>query len=297
MTGLDSPGPAILKVAVDCPLRSLLDYLPPAGAAPEHFPSGARVRVSLGRASAIGVIVGHAEHSSLAPERLRPVRELLDAVPLFGPELVDLLQWTASYYHHAPGEVFAAALPAALRAGQPLHAQETWLLPTAEGRAALTDQALRRAPKQRELLLLLATRPLGWNGAELDAARPGWRVAAHALERRGWLEFAQREAAADTGAIFGAPLRAGTGGDATIERRAGRGGRQRRCGRRALRQLPAAGRHRQRQDRGVPAAGASEPSSAGAVRWCWCPRSASRHNCWSASARAWPCPSRCCTRR
>ena len=38
------------------------------------------------------------------------------------PELLELLQWTASYYHHAPGEVFAAALPAALRAGQPARA-------------------------------------------------------------------------------------------------------------------------------------------------------------------------------
>ena len=37
--------------------------------------------------------------------------------PLFAPELLELLQWTSSYYHHPPGEVIAAALPAALRVG------------------------------------------------------------------------------------------------------------------------------------------------------------------------------------
>ena len=136
----------IVKVAVDCPLRSLLDYLPPPGLAAEALPVGSRVRVSLGRASTVGVIVAHAAHSPLAPERLRPIRELLDAVPLFSPGLLDLLQWTASYYHHPPGEVFASALPAALRAGQPLRAQHTWV-------------ALRRAAGDRRSDNLRARTP------------------------------------------------------------------------------------------------------------------------------------------
>jgi primosomal protein N' (replication factor Y) len=190
-----SPG-AILKVAVDCPLRTLLDYLPPAGVSSEDLPAGSRVRVSLGRASAVGVIVAHAEHSPLPRERLRAIVELLDAVPLFEPELLDLLQWTASYYHHPPGEVFASALPAALRAGQPARGQETWVNLNAEGRAAAASGDLpRRAPRQRELLSLLSGRTSGWPAAELDSARAGWRTAARALQERGWVEFVERQAA------------------------------------------------------------------------------------------------------
>jgi len=195
MKAAESGPGGILKVAVDCPLRSLLDYLPPAGLPLAALPPGARVRVSLGRASAVGVIVAHAEQSQLAAERLRPIRELLDAVPLFAPELLDLLQWTANYYHHPPGEVFASALPAALRTGQPVRAQETWVALSAEGHAAALGDLPRRAPRQRELLLLLATRPTGWNATELDATRAGWRTAARALQQRGWLEFIEREAA------------------------------------------------------------------------------------------------------
>jgi primosomal protein N' (replication factor Y) len=195
MTAARSDPGGILKVAVDCPLRSLLDYLPPPGLNLSALPVGARVRVSLGRASAVGVIVAHAEQSQLAPERLRPIRELLDTVPLFSPQLLELLLWTAHYYHHPPGEVFAAALPAALRAGAPVRAQESWLGLSAAGREAAAGGLPRRAPRQRELLQLLAGRPAGWSIAELDATHVGWRTAARALRQRGWLEDIEREAA------------------------------------------------------------------------------------------------------
>ena len=193
MTGVESGPVGILKVAVDCPLRSLLDYLPPPGLRMSALAPGARVRVSLGRRSAVGVIVAHAEHSQLAPDRLRPIRELLDAQPLFTPELLDLLQWTASYYHHPPGEVFASALPAALRAGGPARAQETRVGLSAAGLVAATTGLPRRAFRQRDLLTLLAASTT-LNTAQLDATRPGWRNSARALEQRGWLEFVEREA-------------------------------------------------------------------------------------------------------
>ena len=128
---------AVLKVAVDCPLRSLLDYLPPAGMHARDLPPGARVRVPMGARSAVGVVVATAAGSSLAPARLRRITALLDPAPLFEAALLELLQWTASYYHHPPGEVFAAALPAALRAGHAAAAQATWVALTESGRAAL----------------------------------------------------------------------------------------------------------------------------------------------------------------
>ena len=49
--------------------------------------------------------------------------------PIFDPVTFDLLRWAAEYYHHPIGEVFAAALPASLRAGQPAcEKTESWSL-------------------------------------------------------------------------------------------------------------------------------------------------------------------------
>ena len=194
----------ILKIAVDCPLRQLLDYLPPAGRAAEDLPAGARVRVPMGRRSAVGVIVGHAAESQLAVDRLRPISQLLDAAPVFDAQMLELLQWTASYYHHPPGEVFAAALPAALRAGEPALAQETWVSLSVEGRAAHAAGELQRAPRQHTLLALLALHATGLSAAQLDAGLQGWRAAARALKARGWLVLSLRDAV-----LEGTPVGAG----------------------------------------------------------------------------------------
>ena len=208
MIETESREPTILKVAVDCPLRALLDYLPPEGLRATDFPAGARVRVNLGRRNAVGVIVAHAAQSALAPERLRPIQELLDAEPLFDPVLLELLQWTASYYHHPPGEVFAAALPAALRAGQPSRAQENWLILTDTGRAAAAAGEPARAPRQRQLLALLAASSAGLAVAQLDATDTGWRPAARALEQRGWAGFSARATSGSERAPAALPQRA-----------------------------------------------------------------------------------------
>ena len=70
----------------------------------------------------------------------------------------DLLRWAAEYYHHPMGEVFAAALPASLRAGQPALEVTQWWALSESGRQELTAPAHRRAPQQRALLAWLESR-------------------------------------------------------------------------------------------------------------------------------------------
>ncbi len=194
MTDLKPSAAEVVRVAVDCPLRTLLDYLPPAGQTVRALPAGARVRVPLGARSAIGVIVGHAPRSSLPGTRLRAITALLDREPLLDAALLELLQWTASYYHHPPGEVVAAALPAALRDGHSALAQEEWLEITAAGVTASLEGGAQRAPRQRQVLMLLAGHPAGISAAQLEALAPGWRPAARALAKRGWSRSAVRDA-------------------------------------------------------------------------------------------------------
>ena len=251
----------------------------------------ARARDARARAAAIGVIVAHAEQSRLAPDRLRPIRELLDREPLFTPELLELLQWTATLLppRSRRGVRRGASGGAARR---PAGAGTADLgRPHRRGPGGGRATVCRaRAPRQRELLTLLAAHAAGISADELDATHG---------------RLAQRGARAQAARL------------ARIRRaRSGRGSAA------ARRRQRAAARADARTDRarspqavatidaaahsygafllqGVTGSGKTEVylrlvqrerSSAGAARWCWCRRSASRRSCSSASARASPVP-------
>jgi primosomal protein N' (replication factor Y) len=178
----------VLKIAVDCPLRALLDYLPPEGRAASAVPPGTRVRVPMGRRETVGIVVGSAAQSALANARLRRVAATLDEQPLLDAGLLELLTWTASYYHHPPGEVLCAALPGALRAGGAAEASEAWLRLSERGREAAAAGEPRRSAQQRELLQALAGAGAGagLSASQLAATSPGWRPRARALVERGY---------------------------------------------------------------------------------------------------------------
>ncbi|TFG80515.1 MAG: primosomal protein N', partial [Chromatiales bacterium] len=111
------PAPLILEVAVAAPLMGLFDYLAPADDSVKLTP-GLRVRVPFGRGTRVGLIVGLKETSDLPESRLRRADAVLDAEPLLPGDLQRLLRWASVYYQHPPGEVFAAAVPKALREGR-----------------------------------------------------------------------------------------------------------------------------------------------------------------------------------
>jgi primosomal protein N' (replication factor Y) len=110
----------VLRVAISAPLRAPFDYLPPEGLTAQSVPLGTRVRIPVGRRETVGVVVGHADAPAVPAASLRRVQELLDAEALLDPALLQLLRWTADYYHHPLGEVIGGALPVALRRGRPL---------------------------------------------------------------------------------------------------------------------------------------------------------------------------------
>ena len=186
-------GGGILRIALDVPLRRLFDYLPPAhagGAAP-----GRRVRVPFGRQRLLGVVLESAPCSEIEPGKLKQA-VLLEEPPVLDAAALELLRWSADYYHHPIGEVIAAALPRAIRQGAPLAALETRWRATDAGHAGLGGSELARAPRQRALLGLLAQHPDGLTEEGLDAASPGWRAAARALEQRRFVRRLEQPIAA-----------------------------------------------------------------------------------------------------
>jgi len=182
----------ILRIALDTPLRRLFDYLTPRESAHAVQP-GVRVRVPFGRQQLVGVIHSLASGSELPAEKLKPILEIIDAEPVIDARVMELLEWAAQYYHHPLGAVIAAALPRQAREGAASHAlTERWFASGA-GMAALAANALRRAPRQRELLEALSTEP-GIANQTLTRKFPEWRTAMRALVKR---DFASSAESAD----------------------------------------------------------------------------------------------------
>lgn len=174
----------VLNVAVNVPLSRQFDYLPPADGAPPA--AGCRVVVPFGARQQVGLVLGHAAASTLPTNKLRRCSAALDKAPLLTEAELRLVRFTADYYHHPIGEVVAAALPAILRQGKPLHPVVEMLGATDLGTAADMETLAIRAPKQAELLETLID--AGGNGLEADQLTellPNWRRVAKALFERG----------------------------------------------------------------------------------------------------------------
>lgn len=105
----------ILRLALPTPLRRLFDYLPPQSIDPNSLIPGVRLRVPFQNRSLIGVLIEIADHSSIPAQKLKRAKEVLDQAPILSNDVYEICQWAANYYHYSLGEIFAAALPPALR--------------------------------------------------------------------------------------------------------------------------------------------------------------------------------------
>jgi primosomal protein N' (replication factor Y) (superfamily II helicase) len=188
----------ILHIALDTPLRRVFDYLPPPARTQDRPQLGVRVLVPFGRQRLIGILVGMAAHSALPASKLKSALEFLDEKPVYDPVTFELLRWAAEYYHHPIGEVYAAALPVSLRAGQSaVPSIEHWSL-TEAGREQLARPDSRRAPQQRALLAWLAQRS-GATGAEIcESFKP---ALLKTVAGRGWIAGKVSESGEDSASL------------------------------------------------------------------------------------------------
>ena len=156
---LSSLSPQVLHVAIPSPLRRLFDYRASHEAPPGGWQPGIRVQVPFGRRRVVGVVIDCSHHSDFPLDRLKPVEAWLDPTPL-PEEWLWLCRFTARYYQHSLGDTLHQAMPVLLRQGRPLAGRmlKRW-------RALATpdesDSRLRRAPRQAELLAMLAQHPQG----------------------------------------------------------------------------------------------------------------------------------------
>ena len=174
----------ILRLAVDVPLRRLFDYRAPPGVDAERLVPGVRLWVPFGRRRVVGVLVERGATSEVPSCKLRSAVALIDETPVIDAPLLELLRWSADYYHHAPGEVIAAALPAPLRTGATaLGTEERWAL-TAAARAGELPPLSARAGRLREMVDALGAARVRRHGDARRTVAALARAPARAREAR-----------------------------------------------------------------------------------------------------------------
>jgi len=156
----------VVEVAFNLPLRRTFDYAADGEQAARLEP-GCRVVVPFGSRLRSGIVVRCKAAADVAEGRLKAVRHVTEAAPLFSAEALAFTRWVADYYFCTWGEVLNAALPQGmavslrarfrLRAGPPgpallaglspaaqalLQAHETWQ-PATWKRGGATAEDLR----------------------------------------------------------------------------------------------------------------------------------------------------------
>ena len=104
----------IAEVVFNIPLERAFHYLVPE-AAQEALRPGMRVAAPFGPRERVGLVVTLLERSPIPLRRLKPVRRVLDPVPVIDGERWALAEWMAAYYFCSFGEALAAMVPAQVR--------------------------------------------------------------------------------------------------------------------------------------------------------------------------------------
>lgn len=153
---------------------------------------GARLVVPFGRKLLTGYIVDLRgklrENSTLNESEIKEAEELIDAVPLIAPDVLELTRWVADYYAAPWGEVLKAALPPGIT-----ESVEQFLSLTDKGIEGLaqSSEAAARTHKTQLLTLIASKGRLSLRAAASTMGQTQAINAARALARAGALVITQ----------------------------------------------------------------------------------------------------------
>lgn len=188
----DVRGSNYVEVAVPLHVSSTFTYRLPSSMR-QLAQTGSRIVVPLGRKFVTGYIVALLENlragTSLREADIKDAKEILDAIPLVTPELLELTSWVAEYYLAPLGEVIKAALPPGISP-----TIEPFLAITESGRTELSRPSLAGMSdiKQRLLQLVGVSQELGLATVSNEFGKTQAARLARELEQDGLIEIRQR---------------------------------------------------------------------------------------------------------
>ena len=142
------------RVALDLPLATVFDYFAPTL---ESAHLGRRVIVPFGKSKRVGIVVGLAQTTELAPHQIKAIISIDQHCPPLNADALALLRFAADYYHHPIGQTLFSALPPAYKLLQPPNPRtvpQQYHL-TALGAAQAPQRIAKRAVAQQKMLAAL----------------------------------------------------------------------------------------------------------------------------------------------
>ncbi len=178
--------PPFVNIALPVPIDHPFTYsVPPE--LEQQATVGCRALVSFGKKTVSGIIV-ETSASSTVPN-VKPIRDVLDAVPTFSEDMLKLTQWIAEYYLAPWGEVLRAATPLGLA----VETGFTVKLVTPDVRAAIASLK-SSAVKQRTVLQTLEQEgTVGIKRLQQKTRIPSLHATLHQLASRGLIELHEEE--------------------------------------------------------------------------------------------------------
>ncbi len=180
-----------VEVAFSIPARQLFTYLIPEPMRGRIQP-GCRLYAQLGNRKSLGFAAQLVDNPPGEIKDLKPVLHVVDEEPLFGPELLRFLRWTADYYMASLGETFAAAYPFS-PAARPRMIKVV-LLDDGILASEQVPEAIQK-PNQRRVIEFLIHRKTLLSPADISRELGVYPSTLKTLEKHGWLRIEPREQA------------------------------------------------------------------------------------------------------
>lgn len=158
----DPQNPSYAEIVFPVPVEHAYTYHIPAKFKGEVSP-GVRVLAPFGPRKMTGFVVGLL--ASCDRSEVKEIEEILDPVPLFTPEVLELAHWIAGYYLCGWGEVLKAALPSgihqnSIKVVRLTHDQPDKLVALIEPRAPRQAQIVRHLMRENPMPLKKLLRAL-----------------------------------------------------------------------------------------------------------------------------------------
>ena len=183
-----------IRVIIDRAIHRELDYLVPETLA-DRVGVGSRVRVPFRDKSTLATVVAALDHSEA--ESIRPIEAVIGEAPILSEQLLELARWISAYYCCPIETVMRSLLPQVIRRAEVGWKKQLFVRPARKIDNEEIEKLRKRAPRQAELLEVIAQLEGAMRAADLLRHTSLDNQTLRALVRRGLAELHEEAAVRD----------------------------------------------------------------------------------------------------